>query len=356
MGSSSAPNKEGEPDTATMDACLQECFLSALLLTNDSELPIAASEFYTERVNMFVSRPGVALDWRASSFKKMSKFLAFLVKARVIDTKESGGLLMISRIHRDAPLFRNFEPLEMKAASHGAKATGSATSSHREPVVPVQVVELLRPLRHPAFCEMCTASGRFPAAATAPDESLELYLKKDIADVFSAYLRGQRLQDPAAKANVLVDAFLGSACSLPDAVGRSVPRAEVSQAFFTKFFVPYFAVLRPGAHRPADGSRLLEGAAIFEGLRRPVVCTVERRIGSRVVSALQNVEVYVSDMEAFVNDCQHFFAASVSVSDAPRYGGHAVIVQGDIRKRLGAFLKDRYGIPPGLLEMVCKFK
>ncbi|RQX67726.1 translation initiation factor sui1 protein, partial [Toxoplasma gondii CAST] len=139
--------------TEAMDEYFRLCALEVLHAISDDQLPMDISalnsKIAAEAPPVYVEKlrvPGkpatfVAPDVRKTSHKKLVKFVQFLSKTKLLQTKETRGAVAMVKVNRSHPQFLEYKPLPEKtkkkilervAAEEAAASASSPTSAGGE--------------------------------------------------------------------------------------------------------------------------------------------------------------------------------------------------------------------------------
>ena len=188
-----------------MSVLLEECFLQAVRTrVKDKDLPMDVSVFYLQ--HMRAVRPASKqLEVKRSSFKKLSKFIAYLICEGLIKVSAATKAApeRITSIVRAHPKVREFEPMppeltfEAQQQLEKEKAGTLETKSKNAAFQPILVDELFRP--HESMYGVL-----FPADRQA------YYTMEECKQALESYIRGEH----ASNAHCLVDALQPSRFSI----------------------------------------------------------------------------------------------------------------------------------------------
>lgn len=120
-----------------------------------------------------------------------------------------------------------------------------------------------------------------------------------------------------------------------------IRKEDLWKAVITKL-VPYHGIMPPGGEL-----RFCVGKA------PQVSVAVETRAGNKVVTRIQNLELFFMDMNQLLKDCQKKFACSVSLVDSMgnTKGGREVVIQGNFGSEAEGLLIQAYGLPKTLVDV-----
>lgn len=118
---------EADAPGVDMDALLEAAVMGGLYALQNSDLPITTSDFYAKFMQPL--RPeGVALDLKASRYKKLSKLLDAFEKDKVMTQKQVRKQDHITAVNRSHPRYLAWQESSEAAASSGTTVSNSSGS------------------------------------------------------------------------------------------------------------------------------------------------------------------------------------------------------------------------------------
>lgn len=340
--SAEEPSNEKEQQVLSseeVDSLLDKCLLQALHVTvEDNDLPMPGSTLWSNHV-LPCRPPGITLDIKKSSHKKLSKWLQLKSSVGLISAKEDKYkkeiiLLAVNRVH---PEYTSYKP-EKRLPESVDQKHDSSSGENRQSRLQLEVVEIYKPSTHvnPIFTSVGADTGGF-------------YTASEAADVVFRYIEKENLVKPMNKAVVVLDATLCDAL-YKGAIkkGSSYPteihKKDLGAAFLNRMQVH---------HRVSRGNNI----AVRKGAMKPIQIITERRQGNKKVTRVSGVETFLMDAESLASELQKKFACSTSMAELPgKKGQHEVLVQGGVIDNLAKHFVEHYGVPKRFIEVLDKTK
>lgn len=345
-GGGSSSSSSPWPDD--MDQLMELSLLQAIVKSlKEADLPLNSSALWTQHLTP--SRPpGVLLDVKKSSHKKMSKFLQAYTKSGLISTREDkhSGDTILTAVNRSHALLADFRPYKSAVNSSSSSSAANGSSGAAEPassaggggsaaagdgsgLAPLVVEEVFKPSKDvKAVFEAVGASPEgYYSAAAAAEVAFE-YVKQAQLDVMAPDNRTLVLDA------LLCDALFKGTIKKGELYPTHIAKADLREAFL-KRMQPQTCISR-GAAR-----------SLRRGQSPAVQISGERRQGNKFVTRVVGVEAFLIDPAALAAECQRKFACSTSVNDLPgkNNAGQEVILQGNVIEKLPDYLMANYGIP-----------
>ncbi|XP_048227156.1 eukaryotic translation initiation factor 2D isoform X3 [Ricinus communis] len=323
--------------TGDVDAYLDKCLLQALHTTvKDKDLPMPGSTLWSNHV-LPCRPPGVLLDIKKSSHKKLSKWLQAKSSAGLISVKEDKYkketvLISINRSHPDYLSFKPEKRQEQKIDQAGDRATSESQSKKM-----LEVAEIYKPSVHvnPIFASVGADTGK-------------LYTASEASDIVFNYIEKENLVKPTNKSFVVLDATLCDALFKGTVKKGSTYPTEIHKKDLGSIFIS-----RMQAHyivtRGSD-------SAIRKGSLKTIQILTERRQGNKKVTKVSGLEQFLMDAEALASELQKKFACSTSVQELPGKKGNEVLIQGGVIDDVARHLVEQYGVPKRYIEVLDKTK
>lgn len=322
--------------TEEIDSLLDKCLLQAIHTSvKDKDLPMPGSTLWSSHI-LPCRPPGVTLDIKKSSHKKLTKWLQSKSSSGLITAKEDKHkkevvLTGINRKHSDYVAFkpekRVQEPVEQQDS---AVAEGSSNQ--------LEVEETYKPSSHvnPIFLAVGADTGKYYSASEA-------------SDVVFRYVEKENLVKPADRAKVILDVTLCDAL-YKGAVkkGTSYP-SEIHKKDLGSTFINRMQI----HHRVARGNEVV----VRKGAIRTVQIMTERRQGNKKMTRVSGLECFLLDADSLASELQKKFACSTTTAELPgKKGQYEVLVQGGVIENLAKHLVDHYGVPKRYIEVYDKTK
>ncbi|KAL0801534.1 hypothetical protein Bca101_056710 [Brassica carinata] len=340
--------KQNTLSTEEVDALLDQCLLQALHTTlKEKDLPIPGSTlwlfYYALKLSSCMANhvlpcrpPGITLDIKKSSHKKLSKWLQSKATAGMITVKEDKHkkeIVLIS-VNRRHPDYSSFKPEKKKAEvseSSGASSTAQAQSDKM-----LEIIEVYKPSIH--------NSAIF---ASLGEDKGKLYTASEASDVVFKYIEKENLVKPTNKSMVvldpiLCDALFKGAIKKGSAYPSEIHKKDVGSTFIGRM-QPHQVVMRGGCE-----------PVVRKGAIKPVQIMTERRQGNKKVTKVSGIETFLMDPDSFGSELQKKFACSTSVNELPGKKGYEVLIQGGVIEDVARYMVEHYGVPKRYIEVLDK--
>jgi len=322
---SSQPEQEVDTrtDAEKMDEFLLNAFLQAWKTSAKKiELPILTSNFF--RLHMVPnSPPGVVLDPKKSSYKKISKFLAQQEKLGLIKVKELiKGVESIMSVNLEHETIRYYRVVKYEKVEEVCEE--NIVLPCDKDYEPPQITELRM--------VNATVSKLFSLVGVAKGDGL---LTGEVREHLVKYIKDNELQHTDNKAMVRLDPILAEIVLRKGENNvLDMKWDEINSRLINKMGDGY-ALIFPG-YKPQK----------FKGKLEPIDLRTATRSGNKKVTLVTNLEVFGIDPNKFAHKCQVSVAASTSVYEAAnKKSGWEVLVQGNQLNFITKLLLQEYKIP-----------
>ncbi|SCZ94489.1 BZ3500_MvSof-1268-A1-R1_Chr12-2g03933 [Microbotryum saponariae] len=286
------PKAEERAELAPAD--VDVVLLQALLLSIRQTLskptapfPLPASSLYSSHIlpHRPASPPHSTVEIKKSSYKKLSAFVKFAVKAGYVVSKEVKGELMIMSVHVEHPdvqavrIYKTLAQAQaraVQASSKGSEAdlgpSGSSLSAISSSSSSVVITELFKPTSDvlAIFQDV-----------DHPRPERDLYLPVELKKILTTYITSHSLTHPRDPAFLTPDDTL-SHCLLKKSESLDLLKRSDAITRFQSSCQPYYSVAR--ANHPVES---------FKGTPPAMKISV-KNIGKRQVTILTNHETYTS--------------------------------------------------------------
>ncbi|XP_038986733.1 eukaryotic translation initiation factor 2D isoform X2 [Phoenix dactylifera] len=335
-------NNEKEQQTISseeVDFLLDKCLLQALHTSvKDKDLPMPGSTLWSNHI-LPCRPPGITLDIKKSSHKKLSKWLlakssAGLISAKEDKYKKEVMLLAVNHAHQD---YMSFRP-EKQVVETADQRYDSSVGEVRHAKQQLEVAEIYKPSTHvkPIFTSLGADAGKYYSASEA-------------SEIVFSYVEKENLVKPSDKATVVLDAILCDALFKGTIKKGSTYPTEIHKKDLGVTFLNRLQA----HHRVSRGNDV----AVRKGAIRSIQIMTERRQGNKKVTRVSGLESFLMDAELLASELQKKFACSTSVAELPgKKGQHEVLVQGGVIDDLAKHLVDHHGIPKRYIEVLDKTK
>uniref|UniRef100_A0A0D9VH44 SUI1 domain-containing protein n=1 Tax=Leersia perrieri TaxID=77586 RepID=A0A0D9VH44_9ORYZ len=323
--------------TEEVDSLLDKCLLQALYTSvKDKDLPIPGSTLWSNHI-LPCRPPGVTLDIKKSSHKKLSKWLQSksstgLITAKEDKYKKEVVLTGINRKHPDYMAFKPEKRVQEPVEQHdNVVAEGSSTKQ-------LEVAEIYKPSSHvnPIFMAVGADTGKY-------------YSPSEASDIVFRYIEKENLVKPTDKTKVILDATLCDALYKGAIKKGSAYPSEIHKRDLGSTFLNRMQI----HHRVARGNE----EVIRKGAIRTIQIMTERRQGNKKMTRLSGLECFLMDADSLASELQKKFACSTTTAELPgKKGQHEVLVQGGVIDDLAKHLVEHYGVPKRFIEVLDKTK
>ncbi|KAL9262441.1 Eukaryotic translation initiation factor 2D-like protein [Drosera capensis] len=330
--SNDEPNVEGQTSMSAedVDKLLDRCLLQALHTTvKDKDLPMLGSSLWSHHV-LPCRPPGITLDIKKSSYKKLSKWLLSKCFNALIDVKEDKhkNEVILTSVNRQHAEYTSFKP-EKRVAEKKDEAAIPATNENKSPLL--EIVEIYKPSSHVA-----------PIFASVGADAAGFYTAQEASAVVFRYVEKEGLVKPTDKSLVILDPILCDALYKGATKKGSTYPTEIHKKDLGSTFLNRMQA----HHQVIRGSE----SAIKKGVVKAIQILTERQQGNKKVTKVSGFETFLMDAESLASELQKKFACSTSVAELPGTAkkGHEVLIQGGVIDHLAKHLVEQYGIPKRL--------
>ncbi|CAK9326102.1 unnamed protein product [Citrullus colocynthis] len=296
--STEEPNVQHTLSADDVDKLLDKCLLQALHTTvKDKDFPLPGSTLWSNHV-LPCRPPGMMLDIKKSSYKKLSKWLQAKSSTGLIIVKEDKHKkeTVLYSVNHKHPDYTSFKPEKQQVEkidqsdNHGPKESLSNKI--------LEVAEIYKPSVHvnPIFF------------AVGADTS-KLYTAAEATDIVFQYIEKEKLEKPTEKSRVVLDAILCDAL-FKGAIkkGTTYPteihKKDIGSTFISRM-QPHHIVTR--------GSE----SVVRKGALKTIQIMTERRQGNKKVTRLSGLETFLLDAGALASELQKKCACSTTVAELP---------------------------------------
>lgn len=331
----------GKGQLATMsveeiDVLLDKCLLQALYTTvKDKDVPMPGSTLWSNHI-LACRPPGITLDIKKSSHKKLSKWLQAKSSAGLISAKEDKHRkeVMLLAVNRRHPDYQTFKPEKRKADV--AEATIPAPSESSQSQTQLEVIEIWKSTIHIN-----------PIMQAVGANLSQFYTASEAVDIVFSYVEKENLVKPYDKSMVVLDVVLCDALYKGTVKKGSTYPTEIHKKDLGLTFLNRMQ----SNHRVTRGNE----SVVRKGALKTVQIMTERRQGNKKVTRVSGLESFLVDADALASELQKKFACSTSVAELPgKKGQNEVLVQGGVLEDLAKHLVQPYGIPKKYIEILDK--
>lgn len=313
--------------------------------------PITASNFMSAHLikNLPHNLNHNEVNVKKSSWKKTAKYLKHFEKEGFLKLKGKGDDLVITQLIKDKDELKNFVPYKLgagsgsdsKAATPSNKSKSSFTietlykpSSAMKAFMSQQLIEI--------YANDSVKSKEFAMK--------QYYNVSDIKDVVNFYIKAQLLVNPKNPKTIMLDdklfGMVNKSVNKPK-FERITPRAQILDPIVANNFNELYKIY--------DSN----GEPLFKQPRRGTVphinIVTEMKIGRKIVTRVNNFEVFNIDCDGFASELRKLCSGSTTLSETQQYGIE-VQVQGPHGPTIIAYLNDKVGIPSKWIEFENKIK
>lgn len=268
--------------------------------------------------------PGVQLDLKKSSHKKLSKFLEKMQKLGVVKIKElTKGVESIMSVNYQHEKIVGHRVIKYEVPE--------VEEEEETPVLPCD-----RKYQPPKIVELYTVTAPvlklFKMADIGKGKGLT---GSEVRQVIKQYVKEQNLQCEDMKGKVQLDELLADIVLAKGDNGSSTMTWEELQSFVVS--------------KMSHGYSLQfqdQPALQFKGRLEPVELTTAKRSGNKAITLVNNLDTYQIDPAEFAHKCQVGVQASTTTHPAPhKKSGTEVMIQGNHIAYASKLLLEEYQIP-----------
>ncbi|XP_057848736.1 uncharacterized protein LOC131059727 isoform X1 [Cryptomeria japonica] len=335
---SSGKGQSASMTVEEVDTLLDKCLLQALHTTvKDKDLPMPGSTLWSNHI-LACRPPGITLDIKKSSHKKLSKWLQAKSSHGLISAKEDKHRkeVMLLAVNRGNPDYQAFKPEKKKAVLTEAPDTTQSDVARSQ--MQLEVIELWKSTTH--------VNSILEAVGANPNQ---FYTALEATDIVFSYVEKEKLVKPDNKSMIVLNATLCDALYKGTVKKGSMYPTEIHK----KDLGPMFLSRMQSNHRVTRGNE----SVVRKGGLKTIQIMTERRQGNKKVTKVSGIESFLIDADALASELQKKFACSTSVAELPgKKGQNEVLVQGGVLEDLARHLVQQYGIPKKYIEVLDKTK
>ncbi|AQK71774.1 Ligatin [Zea mays] len=322
--------------TEEIDSLLDKCLLQALYTSiKEKDLPMPGSTLWANHI-LPNRPPGVTIDIKKSSHKKLSKWLqskssSGLISAKEDKYKKEVVLLAINHKHPDYMAFRPEKRVQELVEHEKDVAESSVTKQ-------LEVAEIYKPSSHVK-----------PIFVAVEADMEKYYSAPEASDIVFRYVEKEKLVKPTDRAKVILDvtlcdALYKGAIKKGSAYPTEIHKKDLGSAFLNRMQVH---------HKVSRGTQ----EVIRKGAIRTIQIMTERRQGNKKMTRLSGLECFLMDPDSLASELQKKFACSTTTAELPgKKGQYEVLVQGGVIDDLAKHLVDHYDVPKRYIEVYDKTK
>lgn len=271
----------GKGQLATMsveeiDVLLDKCLLQALYTTvKDKDVPMPGSTLWSNHI-LACRPPGITLDIKKSSHKKLSKWLQAKSSAGLISAKEDKHRkeVMLLAVNRRHPDYQTFKPEKRKADV--AEATIPAPSESSQSQTQLEVIEIWKSTIHIN-----------PIMQAVGANLSQFYTASEAVDIVFSYVEKENLVKPYDKSMVVLDVVLCDALYKGTVKKGSTYPTEIHKKDLGLTFLNRMQ----SNHRVTRGNE----SVVRKGALKTVQIMTERRQGNKKVTRVSGLESFLVD-------------------------------------------------------------
>lgn len=333
------------PDVSTpegMDQMLEQCLVRALHeKVIDKDLPMRLDAFYSNCL-LAVRPPGIQIDTKKSSYKKLPKFFMSYEKKGLIQTKIIHKAEQLVGVNREHELYITYKA-ESEAAGHTSSTVSADTQGSPKGKISIIPMWKVSSYLRPIFGEQ------------AQLEKDRLYSKEEVREYLKKYASENGLTTGEEVKSVALDELLHGGLfgkKEPESTGDVVDFERLSNRLVNKMQLHHKVVIRgiPGVN---DKEVLKKGA-----MKNIFIQVEDRHTGRKFITRISQLESFGLDPDEFGKALQHKFKTNASVQKLPGKNetGKEISIQGNVLNELKDFLTLECGIPEQFIDMESKCK
>lgn len=317
---------------AEMDDLMQTCLLQALhKRVKDADLPMAASTLWATHV-LPARPPGVHVDPKLSSHKKVSKFFQAQANAgllRISEDKHSKEIV-VQGINRGCGLYDYFRPFKQPTVEPVAPAVAPQAAACVAELGALSIEQRFRVGRE--------LRELFQAVSMDPDS---LYTATEASQSAVEYVKQNKLEEGASKRTrtkvdrVMADALFKGLLKKGESYPSEMEKSSMRDAVMKRMHPLH--LLKRG-----------DMEVTKKGTLDPLNISVAKRQGNKKVTVITGMETYLLDASALSKELSKAFACATTVTPlegAQRKGQFEVCVQGNVAEKLSTYFESTCGIP-----------
>lgn len=324
--------------------------------------PITASTFISNHImkNLPPTLNHEEVNVKKSSWKKTAKYLKHFEKEGILKLKGKGDDLIIIQVNKEKDEIKNFVPYKISSQgsnnnknnnceNNKVNKNGNSDSDNSKGLT---VETLYKPTS-----EMKTfLTQQLTSICSEKKDNLpnlvktEYYTVSTIKEVIDYYIKKQSLVNQKDPKTILLDDILfkmaNKSVKSPK-FDRIIPRSQIVNAIVNNNFTEYYKIF--------DKSGTPLSKTPKRGSIPHINIVTEMKIGRKIITRLNNFEVYNIDSEQIASDLRKLCSGSTTISETPQFGSE-VQIQGPHGSTIIQYLNDKVGIPNKWIDFENKLK
>lgn len=324
--------------------------------------PINASNFISNHImkNLPSNLNHEEVNVKKSSWKKTAKYLKHFEKEGFLKLKGKGDDLIIVQINKEKDEIKNFVPYKIS----NQRSNNNNSNNNGDDVG--NKTEINNNLSNKGFTIETLYKPTSEMKTFLPQQLASLYSEKkgnpsnmirteyytisDIKDAINYYIKKQSLVNQKDPKTILLDdrmfKMVNKSVKSPK-FDRIISRSQIMDAIVTNNFNEYYKIFDKN------------GTPLFKTPKRGSIphinIVTEMKIGRKVVTRINNFEMYNIDPEKVAADLRKLCSGSTTISETTQFGAE-VQIQGSHGLTIIQYLNDKVGIPNKWVEFENKLK
>lgn len=334
-----------------MDESLRRALYYAIKTRiQDDDLPMEPTVLFSAHMEA-CNIEDFKLDVKKSSYKKLTKFLKDMQKAKILQVKTCGCKdLNVTSVNHSHPSIRGMilDAKYLNIVKQKQKQREKAHEKAEEAIAAkLAQLDMASPAQHKhdlIILHMFKPDSTLKNSLFSEAHSSQMFTMADAKSVLWDYVKKQNLDmGPKVQLDELLIQSFYSEVRNSENIG-SVTKADISKRL-DSHMVEYHAIV-------TDGD--VEHAKFVKGPVPYVEVHLEQRQGNKFMTKIRGLEVFGIDLNQFVKDCQKTFSCSATLANltGKQSKFKEVLIQGNVAKEVPGRILDSYGISPTLAKVI----
>lgn len=324
-------------------------------ITQDEALttPITASNFMSAHLmkNLPHNLNPNEVNVKKSSWKKTAKYLKHYEKEGFLKLKGKGDDLVITQVIKTKDELKNFVPYKTNNGSgNSGDSKGDTPSNKSNNSFTIETLYKPSSAMKTFMAQQLTEMYSNDPAKSREFSMMQYYNVSDIKDVVNYYTKVQSLVDKKNPKNIMLDdklfGMVNKSVNKPT-FERMTSRAQILDPIVANNFNELYKIYDS------------KGTPLFKQPRKGSVphinIVTEMKIGRKIVTRINNFEVFNIVSDEFAGDLRKLCSGSTTLTETQQYGTE-VQIQGPHGPAIISYLNDKIGIPNKWIEFENKVK
>lgn len=324
-------------------------------ITQDEALatPITASNFMSAHLmkNLPHNLNANEVNVKKSSWKKTAKYLKHFEKEGFLKLKGKGDDLVITQVIKSKDELKNFVPYKTNNGSgNGNDSKGDTPSNKSNNSFTIETLYKPSSAMKTFMSQQLAEMYSNDPAKSREFSMMQYYNVSDIKDVVNYYIKAQFLVDKKNPKNIMLDdklfGMVNKSVKNPT-FERMASRAQILDPIVANNFNELYKIYDS------------KGIPLFKQPRKGSVphinIVTEMKIGRKIVTRVNNFEVFNIGSDEFAADLRKLCSGSTTLSETQQFGTE-VQIQGPHGPAIISYLNEKIGIPNKWIEFENKVK